>query len=87
MKAGVARCAAVERGAVTGAVVGAGALPLERGEALPAGGYSMTRKTVPFLGGASRKAWSVASALPPLSAGIVRVSHSSVTTALPGLRW
>jgi len=35
VKAGVARRGAIERGAVTGTVVGGGALPLERGEALP----------------------------------------------------
>src|SRR6516225_4010991 len=35
VKAGMARRAAIERGAVTGAVVGAGALALERDEALP----------------------------------------------------
>src|SRR5262249_37711912 len=55
------------------------------------GGYSMTRKTVPFLGGGSRKAWSVVSALPPFSAGIVRVSHSfghrrAAWTALGNMR-
>ena len=44
------------------------------------------RKTEPFLGGASRNGWSVTSSLPLLSAGMARVSHSSVTTALPGAR-
>ena len=32
----------------------------------------MMRNTVPFLGGASRKGWSVTSALPRLSAGVAR---------------
>src|SRR5262244_3231732 len=50
VKAGVARGAAVERGAVTGAVVGAGALPLERGEALPVRRIFDDAKDRPILG-------------------------------------
>src|SRR5215204_1366161 len=47
----------------------------------------MMRNTVPFFGGGRRKPRSIASALPRLSAGVFRVSHNSVTTTLPVLRW
>src|SRR5262249_60129268 len=50
------------------------------------GGYSIIRKIVPFRGGGSRNGRSVVSALPVLLAGDDRVSHNSVTTALPGPR-
>src|SRR5215471_21107441 len=43
----------------------------------------MMRNTVPFFGGCRRNARSIASALPRLSAGVARVSHSSVTVTLP----
>src|SRR5215831_3482247 len=43
----------------------------------------MMRNTLPFVGGCRRKARSIASALPRLSAGDPRVSHSSVTVTLP----
>ena len=47
----------------------------------------MTRNTLPFFGGGNRKPRSMASALPRLSAGALVVSHTSVTTTLPVLRW